>query len=175
MTAELDLRRVRGPLLALLVPACLATAAVDAGAMRGEEMTTCASPELEDPARDECFGAIDEMATVSRRGVVRFRLYCMEDPGDRCTGQYEAPWIRQERLFYRIKKQGSFAVDAGSEGGPVRFKLSLNPRRARRIARSLRRNGGDLRLIIRTMQPSGALEITSIDEIVVGPRPPGQR
>ena len=170
MTAELGSRRLRrSPLLPVVVLACLAGATVDAPAIQGEEVTTCASYKLEEPGGDECFGAIGERATVSRRGVVRLRLYCMEDPGDRCTGQYEVPWIRRagERGFYRIKRRGSFAIDAGPEGGPVEYKLSSNPRIARRRARALRRDGGVMLIIIGTLQPSGKIETTSVDEIDV--------
>ena len=156
----------RSGLSSLFLLACMAACAIDAHAIQGDELTTCASYHVEDA--DECFGAVNETATVSRSGAVRFRLYRMEDPGDRCTGVYEDPWIRRAggSRFYRVRARGSFAIEAGRAGGVLTFKLSPNATVApREGAAPASRNP---RLVIGTRQPSGMIETTSIDEIQIG-------
>ena len=162
-------RKLESIRLFVLSSLLVLASAAGAQAMQGDEMTTCASYELDD-GPDSCYGADDERATVSRSGVVRLRLYCMEDPGEQCTGLYEAPFIRvsgPSTRFLKIRRRGSFAIAAGREGGIVTFKLATKRRVARARAKVIRRRGGYLRIVIGTRQPSEQVETTSIDEVYV--------
>ncbi len=156
---------VRAVVASAFVLAWLAIA-VDADAIEGDQATTCASYGLEEGSTDECFGGPAPPARVSRAGVVRFHLYCMESPGDRCSGRFEIPWIRRTNgHFYDVNASAGFAVDAGRAGGVVKFKLSSNAKVARRRAKDVRRHGGALRIWVFTRQASGEVERTSIEEI----------
>jgi hypothetical protein len=114
-------------------------------------VTVCASNRVEDEVEspDECYG--ESTAHITRKGRVNFRAYCMENPGDRCTGLATASTIhlfgfprkyfarRGERLrrggekFIHVSFRRRFAVDTGPRGVGFHFKVS------RRTARLIRR------------------------------------
>ena len=142
-------------------------AAVVAGAQAaiGTEKTGCAAYRLEEGSPDEC--ETGGTGRIAKSGRVTFRVFCMESPGDRCTGIVRPRFIRYSPLdgrtrFISLRLQREYSVAAGPRGQKMRFKVSR--RRARAIRRAQLR---DLRLDVYTDQADGRLVCTSVDEVTL--------
>jgi hypothetical protein len=156
--------------LALAAALAIVSVAANAGQARvGERTTVCTTPRLESGSPDECEGARNTWAarlTPDRRVV--FRLYCMESPGETCSGMIEVPVMagfgyncpRGCSGHIHPHKRVLYSVAAGTSGKQVSFRLS---RHQVKVLRQVIRMG----VFIYAYQPDGRLTCSSEDELMV--------